>query len=88
MLQKMGLKVVIMTGDNESIARAIGRSVGVDRVLAGVQPGEKAGEVRRMQALGETVGMVGDGINDAPALSAADVGIAIGAGTDIAKMRR
>ncbi len=84
MLQKMGLKVVIMTGDNESIARAIGRSVGVDRVLAGVQPGEKAGEVRRMQALGETVGMVGDGINDAPALSAADVGIAIGAGTDIA----
>ena len=83
-LQDMGIRTVMLTGDNPLTAEAIRAQVGVDETVAGVRPAEKAAAVRRLQAEGRRVAMVGDGINDAPALTAADVGIAIGAGTDIA----
>lgn len=83
-MKRAGLRVIMMSGDNEQTARAVASQVGVDEVLAGVLPGQKADKVREIQMGGGLVGMVGDGINDAPALAQADVGFAIGSGTDIA----
>jgi Cu+-exporting ATPase len=83
-LHEIGIDTVLLTGDNERTAAAVAVQLGIKRVLAGVLPGEKAAEVLRLQAAGRHVGMVGDGINDAPALAAADIGIAMGTGADVA----
>jgi len=83
-LHKEGIRVVMLTGDSESTAQAVARQLGIDEVIAGVMPGEKAEHIQQLQYQGHKVAMAGDGINDAPALAAANVGIAMGTGTDVA----
>ncbi len=83
-LRGLGLRPILLTGDNEATARAVAAAIGVDEVIAGTLPGDKAAVIGDLRARGHAVAMVGDGVNDAPALAAATIGLALGSGTDVA----